>query len=253
MRIAVISGGFDPLHRGHIKYIKAASELGDRLIVALNSDEWLSEKKGRAFMPWNEREAILMAMEKVDDVIYVEDDELGSCINALEAIKDFYPKDEIIFCNGGDRNIDNIPETIVQGIQFEYGVGGAKSNSSTWILNKWGFTPTTTRNWGQYSILHQYPDGRVKVKELVVDPGQRISFQKHKKRSELWFVAEGIATIRYDHENVDYVRKQFETFRVEQGHWHQLINEQEVPLRIVEIQYGEETIEEDIIRKELKK
>ena len=137
MKISVVSGGFDPIHSGHISYLKAAKEIGDYLIVALNSDEWLINKKKKVFMSFEERKNILLNIECVDEVFSFDDDNDGTCINALLNIKEKYPTEKIIFCNGGDRNENNIPEMAVDGIYFEFGVGGVdKKNSSSWILKK---------------------------------------------------------------------------------------------------------------------
>ena len=87
MKIAVVSGGFDPIHSGHIAYLNAAKNEGDILIVALNSDAWLANKKGQPFMSFEERKTILENLSCVDKVIDFVDDELGSCINALMTIK----------------------------------------------------------------------------------------------------------------------------------------------------------------------
>ena len=110
MIISVVSGGFDPIHSGHIEYIKEAKKIGEKLIVALNSDSWLIEKKGKYFLPFEERKVILESLVFVDEVIGFEDDEDGSCKNALRFLKKEYPEDKIIFCNGGDRTNSNIPE-----------------------------------------------------------------------------------------------------------------------------------------------
>ena len=127
MKIIVVSGGFDPIHSGHISYMKSAKDIGDHLIVALNSDEWLIQKKKKVFMDIEERKNILLNIECVDEVITFNDDDIGSCIDALEKIKSKYPNDKIIFCNGGDRNQNNIPEMIVDGIEFKFGVGVDKN------------------------------------------------------------------------------------------------------------------------------
>ena len=138
MRGVVVSGGFDPIHSGHIFYLLEAKKFGDRLIVALNSDEWLIKKKGKEFMPFEERKVVLENISCVDQVIGFEDDDLGSCINALKSIKNMFPNDEIIFANGGDRSIENIPEMNEEGIQFLFGIGGNfKKNSSSSILEEW--------------------------------------------------------------------------------------------------------------------
>ena len=106
-KISVVSGGFDPIHSGHINYIKAAIEIGDYLIVALNSDDWLRNKKGKEFMPFNERKNILENIVGVDEVISFNDDENGSCSNALESIKKKYPESKIIFCSITSNNNKN--------------------------------------------------------------------------------------------------------------------------------------------------
>ena len=132
MKLVIVSGGFDPIHSGHIEYFKAAKEYGDKLIVALNSDAWLENKKGKFFMPFDDRKSIIESMSYVDEVIDFKDDEVGSCINALAKAKKLYPNDEIIFANGGDRNNTNIPEMSVSGIEFIFSVGGDdKKNSSS--------------------------------------------------------------------------------------------------------------------------
>ena len=81
MKISVISGGFDPLHSGHLSYLEAAASYGDKLFVCLNSDEWLVQKKGKYFLPFKERQLIVQGLKFVDEVIAFEDDDQGSCIN----------------------------------------------------------------------------------------------------------------------------------------------------------------------------
>jgi D-beta-D-heptose 7-phosphate kinase/D-beta-D-heptose 1-phosphate adenosyltransferase len=104
MKIVVVSGGFDPIHSGHIAFFKEARALGDKLIVALNSDDWLINKKGSYFMPFYERKSVIENLSLIDEVLDFEDDEKGSASKALIKIKEMYPKDKIIFANGGDRN-----------------------------------------------------------------------------------------------------------------------------------------------------
>ena len=146
MKIAVVSGGFDPIHSGHIDYISEAKENADYLIVALNSDHWLSKKKGKPFMKFSERKQILESIKYIDEVIDFDDTD-GSCINALEKIKATYLDASIFFCNGGDRSEDNIPEKNVEGIKFIFGVGGTnKKNSSSWILKNWQYDSKGDKN-----------------------------------------------------------------------------------------------------------
>jgi len=138
MKIAVVSGGFDPIHSGHISYINSAKKNKDYLIVALNSDDWLIKKKGKFFLPFRERKIILENLKLVDEVINFKDDEYGSCINGLLKIQKKFPNDQIYFCNGGDRTKTNIPEMNLKNIIFEFGIGGnTKMNSSSLILERW--------------------------------------------------------------------------------------------------------------------
>ena len=146
MKIAVVSGGFDPIHSGHIDYLSEAKKNADYLIVALNSDHWLSKKKGKPFMEFSERKQILESIKYVDEVIDFDDTD-GSCINALEKIKATYLDASIFFCNGGDRSEENIPEKNVEGIKFIFGVGGTnKKNSSSWILKNWQYDSKGDKN-----------------------------------------------------------------------------------------------------------
>ena len=118
MKISVVSGGFDPLHSGHLEYLQSAKDGSDKLIVLLNSDDWLSNKKGKPFLPASERKLILESIKYVDEVILFDDDDKGSCINGLKKVISLNPNDEIIFCNGGDRNKSNIPEMELTEINF---------------------------------------------------------------------------------------------------------------------------------------
>ena len=111
MKIVIVTGGFDPLHSGHIAYFEAARKLGDRLVVGLNSDDWLARKKGKPFMPWHERATIINGLRAVDQIIDYDDSDNSSC-NAIRQIKSHYPNDQIVFANGGDRTRDNIPEMV---------------------------------------------------------------------------------------------------------------------------------------------
>jgi cytidyltransferase-like protein len=251
-KIVIVSGGFDPVHSGHVAYLEQARQLGDVLIVALNSDEWLTRKKGRAFMPFSERESVLRAMRCVDSVIEFDDSD-NSAKMAIHRVRRLYPHDHIIFANGGDRTKENIPEMDVLdlNLRFEFGVGGEnKANSSSWILEEWK-APRTDRGWGYYRVLHSV--GPVlKVKELTVEPGKSLSMQRHNERSEFWFVAEGTATVytlnaNNDSELMAVVNPHGHVW-VDTQQWHQLRNEHEVPLKVVEIQFGANCDELDIER-----
>lgn len=251
--IVLVTGGFDPVHSGHIAYIKEARKLGDILVVGANSDAWLRRKKKQEFMPWEERASILGAISEVDRVINFDDSD-GSAVDAIRKVKQIYPNDKIIFANGGDRTKTNIPEMSanIENVEFVFGVGGEhKMNSSSWILQEWK-APKTERPWGYYRVLHE--NGKqVKLKELTVHPGQKLSMQKHHQRAEHWFVAEGTATVYTINISTDIellgVFEKFQHIHINRTEWHQLCNESDQPLKMIEIQYGEECIEEDIERK----
>ena len=250
MKIVVVSGGFDAIHSGHIAYLEEAKKLGDKLIVALNSDDWVIKKKGKFFMPFAEREIILKNLKPVDDVISFEDDELGSCKDALNKTKLKYPDEEILFCNGGDRNKENIPEMEVSDVTFHFEVGGEdKKNSSSWILKNFEHS-SENRVWGKFYNL--FIDKNLKLKELIVDPKKGMSFQRHFHRNEIWFVSKGKCLINFskvDAENFQSIELNKEqVFHVEKEAWHQITNPFDEPCHIIEIQYGEKTDEDDIER-----
>ena len=137
--IVLVSGGFDPIHSGHIKLIKEASQHG-RVVILLNSDQWLQNKKGVEFLPFKEREIIMLALKNVIDVISCGNiDE--TCIDGIKIAIDKYKNSRIKFANGGDRDNKTTPESIFcnnNSIELLWGIGGNnKSNSSSWILKKW--------------------------------------------------------------------------------------------------------------------
>ena len=252
MKIVLVTGGFDPIHSGHIAYFKAAKSLGDMLIVGLNSDEWLERKKGRAFMPWTERLCIINNLSMVDEV-YTFDDSDGSAKAFIRQVRAHYPTADLIFANGGDRTDKNIPEMDIEdkSVKFVFGIGGFnKANSSSWILEDWK-APKTKRPWGYYRVLHENGN-EVKVKELTIDPGQRLSMQRHQNRAEHWFIAEGDAEVYTINRSTDAelvgIFHKHQSLHISKTQWHQLCNGTNKPLKIIEIQYGTDCKEEDIER-----
>ena len=224
MKIVIVTGGFDPLHSGHVAYFEAARKLGDKLVVGLNSDDWLTRKKGKPFMPWHERATIINSLKVVDQVIDFDDDDNSSC-NAIRQVKAHNPDAHIIFANGGDRTPNNIPEMVFDDVEFVFGVGGEnKKNSSSWILEDWKH-PKAGRNWGYYRVLHEVGPG-TKLKELTVNPKTCLSMQRHEERSEFWFVAEGQASVYSmdagsDHEHIgDFNQHQY--VFIGRNQWHML-------------------------------
>ena len=247
--VVVVSGGFDPVHSGHIAYLAAARQLGDMLVVGVNSDAWLTRKKGRPFMPFDERRAVIGALKSVDVTLAFNDDD-GSAIDLIKQAQAAYPAAQVIFANGGDRTAKNIPEMSVKDVIFKFGVGGEnKANSSSWILEEWK-APKTLRQWGYYRVLHEVPG--MKVKELTVEPGKKLSMQRHFKRNEYWIVSEGSCQLNsrmssgYVLPSIDLTVH--ESHIIPQGEWHQLTNPYDSPCRIVEVQYGTACDEDDIER-----
>ena len=136
-KVSLVTGGFDPIHSGHISYFSRAKDFSDFLVVGLNTEEWLTKKKGQYFQSWKERAEIISHLTMVDAVITVPDDDEGSACGAIAKCLEI--ADTVIFCNGGDRGKSNTPEIIKYGnnsrVQFEFGIGGDdKKNSSSWIL-----------------------------------------------------------------------------------------------------------------------
>jgi cytidyltransferase-like protein len=248
-KIIVLSGGFDPVHSGHILMCNSAKTYADYLVVGVNSDEWLVRKKGQPFMPWDERSAVIRNLKAVDEVMAFDDSD-GTACDLLEKVKAKYPGHQVIFGNGGDRTAVNIPEMAVMDVIFQFGVGGEnKANSSSWILQEWK-APKTERQWGYYRVLHEVPG--MKVKELTVDPGKSLSMQRHDHRAEYWIVSHGACIVNSmmagGYHLPPTLLKEHLEYRIPVGEWHQLTNPYDVPCKIVEIQYGAKCIEEDIER-----
>lgn len=142
MKRIIVSGGFDPVHVGHIRLMQDAAKLGDHLIILLNNDNWIRLKKKEAFMPEAERKEIIEHIKGVDEVILTmhqpNTKDISVC-NDLKALRQKYPEDELIFAKGGDRLADNIPEVQVckdLNIKMEFNVGGGKIQSSSWLIEK---------------------------------------------------------------------------------------------------------------------
>jgi|SRR3989344_699172 len=136
-KIIAVSGGFDPVHRGHVRMFKEAKKLGDKLVVILNNDNWLKAKKGNIFMPQNERKEILEALEPVDEVIFTSHEKTPRDMSVCRELLKLRPH---IFANGGDRQHNNTPEVAIceqLGCRMVFNVGkGGKIQSSSWLLDK---------------------------------------------------------------------------------------------------------------------
>lgn len=255
-KVVLVTGGFDPLHSGHIEYFKAARELGDKLIVGLNSDEWLTRKKGRPFLSIKERVAIIKELTCVDQVISFDDSDDTAC-GAIYKVMATHGRCKVIFANGGDRTDTSTPEYSTYGdhpaVEFAFGVGGEnKMNSSSWILDEWK-TQKTDRDWGYWRVLDDRPEKGYKVKELVIYPGKSLSDQKHSKRSEQWHVLDGVVKMETEWEGrkdtVHIIPGSPRGYEIDNGVWHKASNPGETNAHILEIQRGELCVEEDIERR----
>ena len=254
-KVVLVTGGFDPLHSGHIAYFKAARELGDHLVVGVNSDEWLTRKKGRPFMPFEERTAIIKELECVDEVIGFNDDDDTACAAIYTVLATRGSNWKVIFANGGDRTNKNTLEYKLYGnhsdVQFKFGIGGSnKKNSSSWILKDWS-QPTVQRAWGTYTILDNKAGWQ--VKELAFDAGKALSDQRHFNRSEHWHVVDGQLKIA-----LEDAEGNKEIWYGEAGHsldipvntWHKATNLGTTTAKVIEVWLGKELNEDDIERRD---
>jgi len=145
----IVSGGFDPIHVGHLRMMQEAKALGDRLLVIVNNDNWLKVKKGYCFMSQEDRKEIILGFDCVDDVVltsHVENTTDKSVCNDLMLIyknsvanQHFNGRERFLFANGGDRKDDNVPEVALcaeLGIEMAFNVGGGKLRSSSDLVRE---------------------------------------------------------------------------------------------------------------------
>lgn len=181
--VVLVSGGFDPVHSGHVNLFESAAKYGD-LVVALNSDEWLKRKKGFAFLPWEERAKIIRAFSCVKDVISFNDED-GT---ALDAIKKVKPD---MFANGGDRIFQNTPETFYcreKEISMLFNIGGKKTNSSSKIVAEAGLKRVEFIG-GEKKVLYQTDKHRISLIEFEKET--QLGKIRNPLHDELWCVLEG--------------------------------------------------------------
>ena len=137
--VIIVSGGFDPVHKGHLRMFREASNLGHQVIVGLNSDEWLSRKKGKPFMKFEERKEILEGFKYVNQVVSFNDKD-DTANDLIMKVSEMYDNEDvkIYFANGGDRGKDNVPEVKIckyLDVVMLWGIGGGKIQSSSWLIN----------------------------------------------------------------------------------------------------------------------
>lgn len=250
-KLVAVSGGFDPLHIGHVRLFKAARKLGDKLVVIVNNDNWLRAKKGFVFMPQKERVELLEAFPFVDWVVltsHKKDDLDRSVCKALQKIRPH------VFANGGDRFRKNTSERQLckrLGIRMVFNVGkGGKVQSSSWMIDAARKPASrTVRPWGRY---YGWDSGkRWNLKTVYVHPGKRLSLQYHHGRSEHWMLVEGDATATIQSSTglieETYPLRLGESFRVGRGAVHRLQSKKGGV--VVEVALGKFD-EDDIVRLE---
>ena len=137
--VIIVSGGFDPVHKGHIRMFREAANLGHQVIIGLNSDEWLTRKKGKPFMKWEERAEILESCKFVTQVLSMDDSD-DTASDIIKQVANLYKNQDmnIYFANGGDRKKGNVPELDVckdLNVVMLWGIGGGKIQSSSWLIN----------------------------------------------------------------------------------------------------------------------
>lgn len=227
--IVLVTGGFDPIHSGHLAMFKEAKKLGDELWVGINSDEWLIRKKGFRYMSWEERSEVISMMSIVDKIILFNDDDNSS--NDAISITKSLSNENVTFANGGDRNKNTTMEygnPDHDDVTFTFNVGGNnKKNSSSDIVK-------IKRNWGYYKNI--YSGNGFKVKELVINPMSSLSMQRHKYRSETWNLVSGQCTIYSNGEEI--IMSKNKPIQINKGDWHKCLNESNEPAHIIEIWKG---------------
>jgi len=244
---ALVSGGFDPVHIGHLKMFKDANKLAKKVIVLLNNDDWLIKKKGKPFMSQEQRKEILEEFKSVSKVIIQKSSEKSSSL----AIKEFaaqHPNQSICYCNGGDRsNIKNIRETVIckkLNISLEFGVGGKEKIESSSELTKNYLGNVENRPWGNYHIIAK--NTGYQIKEIKVFQNSKLSLQIHKNRSEFWQIVSGKSKITIGEK--EYFLKEKEHIYIPKNTVHRIENISKEELIFIEIQLGKDLKEEDIIR-----
>jgi len=247
----IVSGGFDPIHLGHLNLINEASKLG-KVIVIVNSDEFLLKKKGFYLIPSNERVEIIKNLKNVTSVFLSidKDASVSESIKTLAADKSFNIK---FFANGGDRkNESDIPEKKIceeNDIKLIFDVGGGKTQSSSSLFKEaidiFNFYKNYTKKpWGSY--LNLLKESNFLVKKILVDVNEEISYQSHKYRDEHWILVDG--SLEVINGSSTRILKSNDYDFIKRGAKHKIKNIGSSTAVMIEIQFGDKIDENDINR-----
>jgi len=249
VRWVAVSGGFDPLHIGHVRMFKESRKLGDKLVVILNNDNWLKAKKGFSFMPEKERKEIIGSFPFVDKVVITDHKKNDPDMSVCRTLAKVRPA---IFANGGDRKPDGdpVPEVALckkLGIKMLYNVGpGGKVQSSSWMINA-ARRPASrsARPWGEYYAWDSGKDWNLKT--IYIKPRARLSLQYHHHREEWWLLVSGDASATIEDSAGEHTvpLRRGEVFRVLKKQVHRLSSKKGGV--VVEVAYGNFD-EDDIVR-----
>lgn len=245
-KAVIISGYFNPLHKGHLDLFKKGKEIGDRLWVIVNSDFQRELKGSLEFMSDSERLEIVKAVKYVDYALISLDRDKTQCYTLQQLHEMFSDKYDLVFANGGDQNNDTIPEKEVcdrLGIELIDGLGD-KIQSSSWLLGS--KDKNNIRPWGRYDVLDESPTH--KVKRITVNPHSKLSLQSHTQRSEVWTVIEGIGVATLAER--EYNMTVGDVLRIPVEARHCFENKRDQKVVFIEVQYGDYLGEDDIIRYE---
>lgn len=244
---ALVSGGFDPVHIGHLRMFKDAKKIANKVILLLNNDEWLIKKKGKPFMTENQRKEILEEFESISEVIIQKSSDPSSSLAIEEFVKE-NPYKTICYCNGGDRsNTKNIRESEICkkiGVDLQFGIGGERKVESSSKLTKNYLGEIEKRPWGNYHIIAR--NLGYQIKEIKVSASSKLSLQKHHNRAEFWQIIKGKCNVTVDKKK--YKLKNNDHIYIPKDTIHRIENIGKDELIFIEIQLGEDIKEEDIIR-----